>query len=170
MSDTDLFHDTDPPPATFRRAALLAAAGPAALGLGLTLRDVSAAGELLRLPAVWIGVTALMVPALYIGSALAGRAPSARVVGQAVADALTRSSVLLLGLAPGLLFLVATAGFDATAQILVLGAAALGAAAGLATVYRRLFKGGGLGVRALFVAWATVLVGIGIQLFHQTHI
>jgi hypothetical protein len=165
--------DTPPEPAlappTFRRAALLAAAGPAALGLGLTLRDASAAGELVRLPAVWIGVTALMVPALYIGSALAGRAPSARVVAQAVADGLTRSSVLLLGLAPGLLFLVATAGFNATASALVLAAAALGALAGLGTIHRHLFRGGGLGGRLLFLAWSAVLVGIGIQLFHQSH-
>lgn len=147
--------------------AALALAGPAALGAALAAHDVGALGEVARLPLLWVGVAALMTPALYIGAALSGLSPSAREVGGAAVDALARGGGLLLGLAPALLFLVVTS-FSAEAGRALVGVAALvGAVAGLGVLFRRLCVEPDAGVtpRFVFLGWAAVLLGIGAQLF-----
>lgn len=145
----------------------LAVAGPAALGVALASRDIGSASEVLRLPVLWIGVAALMTPALYIVAALSGLAPSAReVVGSAV-DALGRGGGLVLGLAPALLFLVATSFSGAVARGLVGLAAIVGAVAALGVLFHRLYvePDAGVSARFVFMGWAAVLLGIGVQLF-----
>lgn len=145
----------------------LALAGPAALGVVLATRDVGAVSEVLRLPVLWVGVAALMTPALYIGAALSGLAPSARDVGRVALDSLARGGGLLLGLAPALLFLVVTSFSDVTAQLLIGAAAFFAAFSSLAVLFRHLCVEPDAGVlpRFVFMGWAAVLLGIGAQLF-----
>lgn len=149
------------------RYLALCVAGPAALGLVLAVRDGTALTEVGRLPLLWLGVAALMVPALYIGAALSGLSPSARDVVRAAVDGLSRGGGLLLGLAPGLLFLVVTSQEGAVARGLVGLCAVLGALSGLAVIFRRLFVAHDASILARFVffGWSAVLLGIGTQLF-----
>lgn len=157
---------TSSPPVAGPRMAL-ALLGPAALGLVLTAGDPGAFTEVLRLPLLWIGVAALMTPALYITAALSGLAPSLREVASATLDALSRGGGLLLGLAPALLFLVATSFSSRLAHDFVGVVAALGALAGLGLLFERLLVATDASATARFVffGWAAVLLGIGAQLF-----
>lgn len=151
---------------TWRHWALCLA-GPAALGAASAAKDSGAITEVLRLPLVWVGVAALMVPALYIGVALSGRSPSGRQVLGSLADAVCRGGGLLLGLAPALLFLVVTSDRGPVVQGLVAGVAGIGALAGLSVLFRKLCteRDAGVLARFVFISWAAVLLGIGAQLF-----
>lgn len=154
------------PTGTGLRAAL-AVAGPAALGVVLTARDVASVTEVIRLPVLWVGVAALMTPALYIAAALSGLAPSLRDVGRVTLDGLSRGGGLLLGLAPALLFLVATALSADLAHALVGVVAGLGALAGLGVLFHELCvrTDASVTARFVFMGWSAVLLGIGAQLF-----
>ena len=65
---------------------LLAAAGPLAIGaiVGMQRGAVAIAHGSLPLPLILAGVTAVMLPALYIATSLMGAAPPAARVGDAV--------------------------------------------------------------------------------------
>lgn len=144
---------------------LWAGLGPAALGLALAAQDATRATEIGRLPVLWLGVAALMTPALYIGSALSGLDHRARDVVSAAARALGRGGALLAGLAPALLFVVVTSG--AAGRALVGLAAIAGAVTGLGVLFRELFVEPDAGVlpRFVFLGWAAVLIGIAGQLY-----
>lgn len=151
-------------------SALLAAAGPAAVGAVMGLGTDWRAAPLLvvALPAVVLGVAALTTPALYIGAAFAGVAPSPRAAGAAAGSALADMGRVMLGLAPPLLFLAATAGEGATVAWLGRGAVLLAALVGLRLLKWRLFddiEDGGRGV-AVFGTWALVALGIGLHLLN----
>jgi hypothetical protein len=121
--------------------ALCALGGPLVIGAiaGMRAGPFAAAHEAVLTPAVLFGVTALMIPALYIVTAFAGIAPAARGFAGAIGEGLRACGVALLGLAAPAAFLVATAQ-TAEAAALV-GTAALCAAAlvGLRALYHRLF-------------------------------
>lgn len=158
--------------------------GPAIAGAALGLRSglPAAADHALRLPVILAGVATLMVPALYIGAALFGVAPRGQLVVSGARSALSSSGGVLLGLAPSLAFLAASAEDGRTISVL-LGVAAVGAAAllGLRTLFRELFtepsaaQSPGAPLEPalvvsrrrsipLFVAWSLVSLGIGARL------
>ncbi len=163
---------TPPPPALTADAApprglVWAAAGPAALGLTLGLVRPDGPGLLaaVLLPAVVGGVLVLTTPALYISAAFAGMAPAPRALLGVLRRALRDGGLVMAGLAPGLLFLVATTESARAATALGALAVATGALVGLRLLYGRLFGGDdtgrGLG---LFLPWAGVTLGIGAYL------
>lgn len=152
---------------TRAKHALLAIAGPVAIGAAsLFSRDPSPTAAI-SLPAVWVGVLFVMLPTLYIGAALLGIAPSATTMGRAAANSLTRSSVVFLGLTPALVFLIGTSTELSTARLLTNGVLALGAALGLTAFYKKVFTEPKIRGRAvaLFAAWAGVSIAIGAHLF-----
>lgn len=154
-----------------RRDLLPLVAGPASLGLCVGLRHGLGAALVfaVAMPAIWLGVAALTVPALYVGAAVAGVAPPAVRVAPAVGAGLRDAGVALLGVAPAALFLVATSADPATVHAIACGVAGLGAGLGLWRVARRMLgqvseEGVGRAV-ALGAGWAVVCVGIGGHLF-----
>jgi len=143
--------------------ALQGVAGWSAAGacLGLPLGTLPLLERALQVPAAALGATVLMLPALYIGSALCGVQSGLRQVVASTALALRASGVFLLGLAPALAFLLVTIQGPAAAGILFNGALLLAAVLGLRRLHAVL-----LGERAesgllLFGAWCAVLVGLG---------
>jgi hypothetical protein len=159
-------------PRSRARTLALVLGGPAllgaALGMRFGLRPLLAEAALVV--AIVVGVSVMMVPALYIGAAQFGVAPSAgRVVVAAVA-ALRASGTLLLGLAPASLFLLATSQSALLSWVLgflVLGASQLVA---LRTLYALIAPENGRRLRALpvFVLWSVVALGLGAQLFARS--
>lgn len=153
------------------RGALLAAAGPAALGACLGMpRGLGAMFEqAASLPAIFAGTTLITLPALYIGAAVFGVAPSARRVAASAAEGLAAAGLAFLGLAPALLFLLSTSVDEASALPLLLGTivAAIGAFFGLRAFHQRLFAGVEQRGRAfaVFAGWSLVAAGIGARLF-----
>jgi hypothetical protein len=143
-------------------------AGPALLGAcaGFPAGAGSAVHQGAAVPVALLGVTAMMVPALYIGASFAGVAPSARRMARATTGTLRDMGRVSLGLAPALAFMAATSQDDSTAT--VFGFMALGAVAllGLRALYLRLFAAQGrrLASTALYAAWSLVSLGIGWQL------
>lgn len=148
----------------------LALGGPASLGLTLGLTGISQSvlASALLVPAAIFGTTALMLPALYIGSALAGTGVTARQMGRDTLGALREAGLGCLGLAPAMLFLAATSasGGGALAVSLALAVAVM---LGFRGLYARLFAPLELGPAKakgalVFAAWALVAFGIGARL------
>jgi hypothetical protein len=143
--------------------ALLIIGGPAALGAAIGLRSGAArlAGEAAAMPLLLVGLTLMMLPALYIGAALFDVAPPAPRLFRAAGRALRSHGVLLLGVAPAAAFVVVTANVHEAAP--AIGAVAFAASAGISlrTLHREAFAGTtprrGRYV-ALFIAWVAVLV------------
>ncbi len=148
--------------------------GPAAVGacMGMYYGAGALLEKALTLPAVLLGVTLLMIPALYIGAALLGVAPSARSVMRASLHALHDTGIIFLGLTPALAFLVATSSNSLTVYILGQLTAATGAILALRALYLRLFANRGERPSKLMVpvylAWSMVCLGIGWQLLHHS--
>lgn len=148
----------------------LAMGGPAALGLTLGLTG-AAHGWLhptWTLPAAMLGTTLLMLPALYIGGALAGADATARRVARDTLGALREAGLGCLGLAPAMLFLCATSG-EGGGQLAVGLSLALAALLGLRGLYTRLYARLGSGAAKakatlVFAAWTLVALGIGARL------
>jgi hypothetical protein len=143
----------------------LATAGPLLLGGVLSAR-LGAPAPMLALPLIVAGLTAVTVPALYIGSAAIGAAPAPSVIAGAVGRALAALGAALCGMAVPLAFLVATssAGTGVALGSLALIAAALFA---LGTLHRGMFGGQLVSVSrdGLFVLWSAVALGIGARLY-----
>jgi hypothetical protein len=145
------------------KGALSALGGPIAIGAiaGMHTGPFAIAHDAVAAPAIVFGVTALMIPALYIATAFAGIAPPARGFTAGVGEGLRACGVALLGLAAPAAFLAATAGSAEAAA--VLGAAALVAAAlvGLRALYVRLFGRGEIVHRMIFAAWSGMALLLG---------
>jgi hypothetical protein len=163
-----LRRDSLPRPTTL----LVVLGGPALTGacLGLPFGGRTMLTEAALVPAIILGLTALMAPALSIGATLLGVAPPAAAVGRAVGHALRVLGTALLGLAPPAAFLLATALSPGLARViaaLVLVGAALCA---LRLLYGSMFASRGTGARALplFAAWALVCGAIGGRLLMGT--
>lgn len=143
-------------------------AGPALLGAcaGFPAGVGSAVHQGTAVPMALLGVTAMMVPALYIGASFAGIAPSARRMARATSGTLRDMGRVCLGLTPALAFMAATGHDPSTAT--VFGILALGAVAllGMRALYLRLFAGQPrrLATLPLYLIWSLVSLGIGWQL------
>jgi len=153
------------------QAVLVAAAGPAAIGavLGMPRGGLAMASGAAILPAILLGVTVLMVPALYITTSLLGAAPPARETPTHLGGALRAMGTILLGLAPPSAFLAATMGSGAT--VLVLGAlvTTFGTLVGLRRLFAGMFGGRPAGMPAVLACalWSLVALVIGGRLFWQ---
>jgi hypothetical protein len=143
--------------------------GPVALGavIGMPFGAPSMLRLSIALPGVLIGLTLLMVPALYIGLSLMRAAPPAAQVVAAAGCGLRACGTVLAGLAPATAFLVATAADDllpiALGTLVVAGAALVG----IRRVFRELLTDGVARLRAapVLAAWAVVSLLLGAQLF-----
>ena len=144
----------------------MAIAGPALVGAALGLPDgpAAVAARAALLPAIVLGVALIMLPALYIGAAFLGVAPSARSVVTAAGSALADTGTVFLGLAPALAFLVVASTRPASVELLGYLAVALAVVIGLRALYLRLFMERAARVVPLFACWAAVSVGIGARL------
>lgn len=154
------------------RTAGLALGGPALLGLALGmpfgLRALLVEAGLMV--AIVVGLTVLMLPALYIATTLMGTAPSAQRMGAASIAALRSGGTLLLGLTPASLFLIATS--QTALVVWVLGFLVLGASqlTALRWLYSDLLSGSARRTRVMpvFVVWSLVSMGLGAHLFART--
>ncbi len=159
-------------------ALLRAVAGPATAGLcyGLATDLPTALHLAALLPALVLGVAALMIPALYVGSALAGVAPPGRAFARAALDALDDLGVTLLGLSPALAFLVVAAQHASWSAVFELIAVATAVGLALRSLYLRLFSTPAadddvsppllahhLRALPLFGGWSLVSVGLGLR-------
>jgi hypothetical protein len=145
-------------------SALCAIGGPVAAGavLGLPLGVTALAARATMLPAIYFSVMALMVPALYIGITLIGRAPPAREIAVAVGRAARACGLVWLGVAPAAAFvLTSIQGRD----VIAAGGMAM-IWVGVAIALRVLWDELGMfqapvPAKLLFIAWAVVAQGIG---------
>lgn len=153
--------------------ALVAAAGPAVIGaiLGLqgnhpSLGALGALRDALALPLLIAGVTAAMVPALYIATSLAGAAPHARQVAATVARALRSAGLVMLGLAVPAAFLLTTTRSVDLIDLVGLLVVATAMLIGLRVIFRDLFTDRpALMARAIFALWSLVSLATGMRLF-----
>jgi hypothetical protein len=157
---------TVPVASSHARRASFAIAGPALVGaaLGLHAGPAELLARAATLPAIVVGVALLMLPALYIGAAFLGVAPRAGAVARSGVAALADTGVVMLGLAPSLLFLVAASTSAAAVSALALIVLALAVAIGLRALFARLFERRGAAAIGLFACWSLVSAGIGAQL------
>lgn len=123
-----------------RTLLLVAAGGAALLGACLGLRGglESTLARAVGLPVVVFGVALAAAPTLYVGAALLGSAPPAREFRDAALRALRDMGVLMAGLAPAALLLLAS-----LHTIFASGVVAF-ALLGLTALF---------GLRSFFVAW-----------------
>lgn len=156
----------------------LAVVGPmvigAILGLGgvqggaaiVTLDVVRAAAVL---PVILLGVTAAMIPALYIATSLSGAAPPARAVGLAVVRGFRAMGIALLGLAAPVAFLLATSTSHQIAPLLGAMVITAGVFAGLRVLFSDLFGRPftPVTVRFVFTLWSAVSLAIGASMYDQ---
>lgn len=153
--------------------AMLALAGPMAIGAILGLQHgVQSLGPIrdsIVLPLVLLGVTAAMIPALYIATSLAGAAPPAHYVGAAVLRSLRACGITMLGLAAPAAFLLATTQSSTLAILLGGAVTAAGVLAGLRVLSADLFDHqlDTLSARAVFAVWALVSLSIGARMYGQ---
>lgn len=161
--------------------ALLALGGPILTGAVLGVQQGAAQDQTmliglrasLTLPLILLGVTAAMIPALYIATSLAGVAPPARQVGAAVVRGFRACGVIMLGLAAPFTFLLATSTNSALAVLLGGAVTAAGVLAGLRVLFADLFRhpapslGEPLLVRFVFTLWSFVALAIGAQMYGQ---
>jgi hypothetical protein len=147
--------------------AAIVALGPIAAGACLALGHGNTLATAVRVPVVFVLVAAMMVPALYIGAALAGIAPSAKRVAGGVFAAFRSASYAFLGFAPAVAFLVATESRDQSMSFLGQGVVLAGGLLALRTLYRVVFDECTARGRAivLYGAWALISLGIGGHLY-----
>lgn len=151
---------------------LVAVAGPAAIGavLGMPEGGLAMASGAAALPAILLGVTVLMLPALYISTSLLGAAPPAGATLAHLGRALWSTGTVLLGLAGPSAFLAATMGSRGTA--LALGALVTlgGALVGLRALFAGMFAGRAVATTGVVAcaAWSLVAMTIGGRLFWDT--
>jgi hypothetical protein len=143
-------------------------AGPIALGLTLGFGSSVQAMlfHALLLLALVAGLTLALSPALYIGLSLSGAAPAASEVARAVASALCAAGLVLVGLAPATLVLVASTRSSAVIELLGMVVVGGGAVLGLRRLCELLFAGRSVGARAalVFGVWASVALLLGGKL------
>jgi hypothetical protein len=158
--------------ASHGRTALVALAGPALLGaaLGMPFGLPKLLSEAAMVTAIVVGLSVLMIPALYIATTLVGAAPSADQVGASAASALRAGGTLLLGLAPATLFLIATSQTHVIVWILGFLVLSVSMIASLRILFSDLFTTPTARLRALpvFLIWSIVSLGLGAHLFART--
>lgn len=148
-----------------------AAGGPLVLGaaVGMPLGLSGVMGQALHMTGLVLGLTTLMAPALYIALSLTGPAPDASQVARAFGQGLRSSGIIFAGLAPAVAFLLAT---SSSPELLVFVGAlvlAAGAVVGLRMLLQSLRQTKSWSARSLavFVAWAIVLAGLGLDWFYS---
>lgn len=149
--------------------AALAGALVVGLVLGLPESPLSMAAHAVSVPAIVLGIAALMLPPLYIASTTLGRAAPASQFAESSSLALGDAGLVLLGFAPPLAFLVATSSLSATVWLLgnaVLGLAALIAVRSL--YYSLFFRSEGRRAMPLYLLWLVVTFAIAEHLFMAT--
>jgi len=143
--------------------------GPLLLGfcLGLPYGILPALQSAYLLPAIIVGVGAFMLPALYIGTAFLGQAPSARGLLHIALAALQDMSIVLAGIAPATLFLLVTLHGARLDLLLAPLPVILAALLALRALLHRLRETGTSGATFLvtFGIWSAVTLGIGSHLF-----
>ena len=145
------------------RSICLALGGSAAAGLCVSLHASSSWAPAAAVPLVLFGVTAVMIPALYIGTAMIGAAPPLSEMGRATTQALWGAGLVLLGLCPALCFLIATS--NATAAFwLARGTIGISVAIGLRVLFAAAFHRHRGRAALLFVVWSLFAIGIGDRL------
>ena len=149
---------------SFRRTSALILAGPTVLGLCLSLRPGTTWTEGFGLPALLLAVTAVMIPALYIGAGLLDFAPRSDAVLAGVVEGLSRCSWACLGVAPALAFLVGTSTSALGAAAIAYGFVGVAVCLGLRGLFATTF-GGGWSAGVFFCVWSAVCLGIGVRLF-----
>jgi hypothetical protein len=145
----------------------LTVGGPALVGalLAMPLGLVGTASGALQLPAVLIGVTLLMMPALYICASLNGFQLTTRTLLEASKTSLMRTSLVLLGLAPALLFVGASSESLRMMQKLAPYALRIAVFIGVRAIFPLIFgETAPLRSKVLFAAWAFVGIGIAESL------
>lgn len=170
------------PTVTSARAALaIALGGPLALGAVLGASGIAnefgdttvGALDVIQssavLPVILLGVTAAMIPALYIATSLSGAAPPARAVGAAVLRGFRACGIALLGLLAPVAFLLATS--DSHDVVAFVGAVVIcgGVGAGLRALFADLYDDAKepVTVRVVFSVWALVALAIGASMYSQ---
>lgn len=135
--------------------------GPALIGLCLAARAPYDLTEVWALPTIFVGVTVLMLPALYIGASLIGVAPGAQTIGTSAVTALSRMGLVLAGLAPAVLFLIVSE--TAGPRTIGYGAVVVATFVGLVQLRQMAFGDSEAGLRGpmLSAVWSIVTVGIG---------
>jgi hypothetical protein len=143
--------------------ALCALGGPIAIGAiaGMQSGPFAVAHDAVAAPAIVLGVTALMIPALYIATAFAGIAPPARGFTAGVGEGLRACGVALLGLVAPAAFLAATARSAEAAAALGAGSLVAAVLVGLRALYIRLFDRGEVVHRMIFAAWSGLALLLG---------
>ncbi len=143
-------------------------AGPIALGLtlGFGWGVQAMLFHALLLLALVVGLTLALSPALYIGLSLSGAAPPASEVATAVGRALRTAGLVLVGLAPATLFLVASTRSSTVIEVLGMVVVGGGAVLGLRRLSELLLAGRSVGARPalVFGAWASVALLLGGKL------
>jgi hypothetical protein len=151
-------------------SALLALSGPVAIGaiVGANNGTFAATRTAIALPAVIAGLAVAMVPALYIGLAVTGSAPSPSSVLAAAGRGLRALGVSLIGVAAPLLFVLMTMQRPRVAVTLGAIAVAGAAFAGLRALYRSLFADAPPFLpQAILATWSLLALGIGVRLYTE---
>lgn len=158
------------------RGAMVGAGGAmligAVVGMQADAESGTQLGALLHatsvLPLILAGVSAAMIPALYIAMSLAGAAPPAPRVAAALMRAFGACGVTLLGLAAPLAFLLSTMHSSHLSVLLGAAVVAAGVIAGLRVIFADLFGGrAGPLVHLVFALWSLVSLAIGARMYTQ---
>ena len=144
----------------------LVAVGAAALGLisRIPAGAFAAAQSSLLTPAIVVGVCVVLAPALYIGLSLAGAKTSASTFVSAVLTSWRASGLAALGLAPPLLFMVATTTSENLALALGTLAIAAALAIGLMALAREAAEHSAASFLC-FVLWSLAALAVGARFF-----
>ena len=141
--------------------------GSAAIGLSLGSYAGISGGLMgaIKLPMIMLAVTALTIPALYIGTAFLGMSMSMQHVGRATLSSLGDIGLCLLGTAPAVFLLTVTSHSHLVGMLALLVAAFLG----IRQLHARLFEGlNRVRVLPVFLPWAAIAAGLFVYLLIGT--
>lgn len=121
------------------------------------------------LPIILLGVTAAMIPALYIATSLSGAAPPAHAVGGAVIRGFRACGITLFGMLAPVAFLLATSDSQGVTSLVGALVVSVGVFAGLRVLFADLFESARepVTVRVVFSVWALVALAIGASMYDQ---
>lgn len=149
-------------------ALVLGLGGPMAMGacLGINTSLTGALVTSVSLPLAILLLGGLTLPGLYVGLALADENFSIRALANIGLKTLDAMGVMMLGLAPAALFLVATSGSVDESILLTTLAMALGVALGLRAFWRQ-FSTRFVSLKALlpFGVWVITVMGLGWHIY-----
>lgn len=117
-------------------------AGPGLLGAatGLEYGPVATLSRAIAMPTIIVGITLLMLPALYVGSSLVGAAPQLIPMLRSTHRALQEAGMVFVGFALPLAFLVAATTHHLSAELMGFAVTALGIMLGLRSLFHQLFS------------------------------